>query len=86
MELFALDPVMLISWPGGMEWLWIVIIAILLFGGRKIPELARGIGKGIREFNTARNGIKEEIEAGLSEEENPSEARQSKGKIKEKTV
>ena len=41
---------------------------LLLFGGRKIPELMRGIGKGIREFNTARNSLESELKEGLKEE------------------
>lgn len=56
----------LFSWPGGAEWIWILLAVLLLFGGRKIPELARGIGKGIREFNDAKDGIKKEIESGAS--------------------
>jgi sec-independent protein translocase protein TatA len=50
-----------------MEWVWILLAIILLFGGRKIPELARGIGRGIREFNDAKDGIKKEIETGSKE-------------------
>ena len=41
---------------------------LLLFGGRKIPELMRGIGKGIREFNTARNSLESELKEGLKDE------------------
>jgi len=62
-----MDPVVLLSLPSGMEWLWIVLVVIILFGGRKIPELAKGIGKGIREFNDAKDGIKKEIETGMKE-------------------
>jgi len=36
----------------------IVILAIFLFGGKKIPELARGLGKGIKEFKDAQDGVK----------------------------
>lgn len=57
----------LIGLPGGQELIFILIIVLLLFGGKKIPELMRGIGKGIREFNSARANIKEEIEAGINE-------------------
>lgn len=39
---------------GGQEIILILVIVILLFGGRKIPELMRGIGKGIKEFKDAR--------------------------------
>ena len=55
--------------PGGAEWIVIVLVVLLLFGGKKIPELMRGIGKGIREFNTARSSIKDEIKEGMKEQE-----------------
>ncbi|MBA3827890.1 MAG: twin-arginine translocase TatA/TatE family subunit [Taibaiella sp.] len=54
--------------PGGGEWLWIVIAVIVLFGGKKLPELAKGIGKGMRDFNEAKSGIKNEIETGIQKE------------------
>lgn len=41
------------GWIGGPEVVIIVIVVLLLFGGKKIPELARGIGKGIRDFRKA---------------------------------
>ena len=41
------------GWIGGPEIIIIVAVILLLFGGKKIPELARGIGKGIREFRNA---------------------------------
>ena len=47
---------------GGFEWLWIVLVVIVLFGGKKIPELARGLGRGINEFKRAKNQIKDEID------------------------
>jgi len=53
--------------PGGMEWVWILLVVVVLFGGKKIPELAKGLGKGIREFNDAKDGIKKEIETGMKE-------------------
>lgn len=56
MALLNIAPNMLISMPGGMEWLWIVLIVIILFGAKKIPDLARGIGKGMKEFNDAKEG------------------------------
>ena len=38
---------------GGTEWLIIAFVILLLFGGKKIPELMKGLGKGIREFKSA---------------------------------
>lgn len=55
--------------PGGWELLVIIFAILLLFGGRKIPELMRGVGKGIREFNAAKANIKSELEDGMNEEE-----------------
>jgi sec-independent protein translocase protein TatA len=57
----------LISMPSGGEWIWIILAIVILFGGKKIPELAKGLGKGIREFNDAKDGIKKEIENGAKE-------------------
>ncbi len=55
--------------PGGMELIVIVFVILLLFGGRKIPELMRGLGKGIKEFNTARASLEDELQKGMEEEE-----------------
>jgi len=46
---------LLFSMPGGFEWLIMLGAILLLFGGKKIPELMKGIGKGIREFKTAKD-------------------------------
>lgn len=61
--------------PGGSEWILIFIVVLLLFGGKKIPELMRGLGSGIREFNNAKNDVKEKIREGMSEE--PKEPKKS---------
>jgi sec-independent protein translocase protein TatA len=53
--------------PGGSEWILIVIAVLVLFGGRKIPEFMRGLGKGMREFNDAKNNVKQEFENGMNE-------------------
>ena len=50
--------------PGMSEWLIILLVVVLLFGGKKIPELMRGLGKGVREFKNASNEtdeVKKEI-------------------------
>jgi sec-independent protein translocase protein TatA len=52
---------------GTTEILVILFIVLLLFGGKKIPELMRGLGKGIREFNAAKSNISSEIEEGIKE-------------------
>jgi sec-independent protein translocase protein TatA len=39
--------------PGGMEWVLIAFVVLLLFGGKKIPELAKGLGSGIKNFKKA---------------------------------
>ncbi|MDZ4682250.1 MAG: twin-arginine translocase TatA/TatE family subunit [Saprospiraceae bacterium] len=53
----------------GPEMFVIIFAILLLFGGKKIPELMRGIGKGIREFNTARSTIEQEMKDGMRESE-----------------
>ena len=57
--------------PGGSEWLLIVVALLVLFGGKKIPELMRGVGKGLRDFNDAKNNVKQEFENGMQEREKP---------------
>ncbi|HEU0110068.1 MAG TPA: twin-arginine translocase TatA/TatE family subunit [Flavisolibacter sp.] len=54
---------------GFNEILIILLIVLLLFGGRKIPELMRGLGRGIREFNDAKSNVRREIEEGISEKD-----------------
>ena len=63
----VMNAIFLFSFPGGSEWIFIILIVLLLFGGRKIPELMRGIGRGIREFNDAKTTVKSEIEEGMKE-------------------
>lgn len=51
---------------GGLEWLVIILLVLILFGAKKIPELARGIGQGISEFRRATTDIRREIENGAN--------------------
>jgi len=60
--------VLLLSMPGGSEWLLIFLAILLLFGGKKIPELMRGIGAGIREFNKAKSDVQQQLEEGMKED------------------
>ena len=52
----------LLAIPGGMEWVLIAIVVLLLFGGKKIPELMKGLGKGISEFKKGKNEIEKDLE------------------------
>ncbi len=67
-----LKSVFLFDLPNGFEWIIIIAVFLLLFGGKKIPELMRGLGRGIREFNDAKDNVKKEIEDGMKEERKPS--------------
>jgi sec-independent protein translocase protein TatA len=53
---------------GGPEMLLIVLFVLIFFGAKKIPELARGLGRGIREFKDATREIKDEIEEGVNDD------------------
>ncbi len=53
----------------GPEMLVVMFAILLLFGGKKIPELMRGIGKGIREFNAARSTLESELKEGMTDAE-----------------
>lgn len=54
---------------GGPELIIVALMLLLLFGGKKVPELMKGLGKGIREFNTAKNSIETEIKDSIKEVE-----------------
>ncbi|MEX0681553.1 MAG: twin-arginine translocase TatA/TatE family subunit [Balneolales bacterium] len=76
---------------GGFEWLIIVLVLLLLFGAKKIPEIARGIGQGIFEFRKATNDGKKELEKKKekakeekAKEENINENLEEKENTKEK--
>ena len=55
---------------GATELTLIFLVMLLMFGGNKIPELMRGLGKGIREFNNAKNSVEDEIRQGIRDAEN----------------
>ncbi|MEN9697155.1 MAG: hypothetical protein RLZ56_576 [Bacteroidota bacterium] len=54
---------------GFQELLIIGVVILVMFGGRKIPEFMKGLGKGIREFNDAKNNVKKELEDGINEKD-----------------
>lgn len=69
MTVLNVFPQLLFGMPNAGELMITLLIVVVLFGGKKIPELAKGLGKGIREFNDAKDGIKSEIENGMKEKE-----------------
>lgn len=56
MTILHIEPQLLMSMPGATEWIIILVIVLLLFGAKKIPGLARGIGKATKEFKDAKEG------------------------------
>lgn len=55
--------------PGGMEWILIALVVLLLFGGKKIPELAKGLGSGIKNFKKAVKDDEEQVTDSKKSEE-----------------
>lgn len=51
----------LLSLPGASEWIIIALVVLLLFGGKKIPELMKGLGKGVRSFKDGLNDASREL-------------------------
>ncbi|MGN6339637.1 MAG: Sec-independent protein translocase subunit TatA/TatB [Ginsengibacter sp.] len=76
MTLLFFKPEFLFSMPGGTEWILILLVVLLFFGGRKIPDLMRGIGRGVREFNDAKESVKRELDEGMKEKDKRAEAAQ----------
>lgn len=54
---------------GFQEILLIAVVILVLFGAKKIPDFMRGLGKGIREFNDAKDNVKKELESGITEKD-----------------
>ena len=54
---------------GFSEILLIAVVILVLFGSRKIPEFMRGLGKGVREFNDAKDSVRKELEEGMKEKD-----------------
>lgn len=53
---------MLIGMPGMGEWILIGLVVLIFFGAKKIPEFAKGLGRGIREFKDAVSDVKKEVD------------------------
>ena len=56
---------------GGWEWVIVILAVLLLFGAKKIPELARGLGTGIKEFKKATREVTEEIQNATDDKSQP---------------
>ena len=73
-----MNTLLLIGGIGMQEILVIALIVLLLFGGKKIPELMKGIGKGVRSFKDGVNGLEKEIDNDGSTHRNPKDNEPSK--------
>ena len=62
----------------GFEWIIILVVVLLLFGGKKIPELMRGIGKGVHSFKQGLNEAREEINKPVKGEDEQKPTEQKK--------
>ncbi len=73
--------------PGGMEWIFIALLVLLLFGGKKIPELAKGLGSGIKNFKNAVKDDEEVVKTEKADElEQKAEVKKEEIKEENKTV
>ena len=66
-----MEMILAIGMPGGPEMIFILLVILLLFGAKRIPDLARGFGKGIREFKDATKEIKKEVDEAGDEVKKP---------------
>jgi sec-independent protein translocase protein TatA len=62
---------LLFSFPMGWQWIIIVLVVLLLFGGKKIPELMKGLGKGINQFKQGLKEVEDDIKADITDENKP---------------
>jgi sec-independent protein translocase protein TatA len=59
-----MNSMLLFGMPGGAEWIIIALAVLVFFGAKKIPEFAKGLGRGIREFKDAVKDVKKEVDEG----------------------
>jgi sec-independent protein translocase protein TatA len=73
--------------PQGLDWLWIFLIVLVIFGGKKLPELARSIGRGLTQFKKGIREAEDEVEQTKQEinKEVDSAGRNIAGKDKDTT-
>jgi sec-independent protein translocase protein TatA len=63
--------------PQGSEWFWIVLVIILLFGAKKLPELARSIGRSLGEFSRAKQDFEKEMKNAVEDSDRKDSAKNS---------
>jgi sec-independent protein translocase protein TatA len=57
-----MNSILLFGMPGGSEWIIIALAVLIFFGAKKIPEFAKGLGRGIREFKDAVKDVKKDVD------------------------
>jgi sec-independent protein translocase protein TatA len=61
-----MNSILLLGMPGAGEWAMIALAVLVLFGAKKIPDFAKGLGRGIREFKDAVKDVKKEVDEGAT--------------------
>lgn len=56
-------------WTGHWEWVVVLVVVLLLFGGRKIPELARSLGKSIKEFKKGAQEVSDDVRSAIEDDQ-----------------
>ncbi len=64
-----INEIIILAGLGGYEIIFIAVIVLILFGGKKLPELMKGLGKGIKEFKDITNSTKESIKKEINDNE-----------------
>ncbi len=80
-----MNTILFIGGLGLQEIIFLVLIVLLFFGGKKIPELMKGIGKGVRSFKEGMNGIEDPAPADKPERQNRKQKRKRQNKWRRKT-